>query len=60
MTAMPEILTERLLLRPPIASDFEGFAKFAADPIVTRFLIWTNPSRMIGVLSFLAAPGLSS
>ncbi len=56
MTAMPEILTERLLLRPPIASDFEGFATFAADPTATRFLGGVQ-SRPLAWRSFLTLAG---
>lgn len=32
------ILTERLLLRPPLPEDFEGWAEFQADPVQTRFV----------------------
>jgi RimJ/RimL family protein N-acetyltransferase len=38
MTSKPELLTERLLLRPPEASDFDNWAKFCADEIVMTHL----------------------
>jgi len=53
---MPEILTERLLLRPPIAGDFEGWARFAADPEVMRFLGGVQP-RAVAWRGFLAMVG---
>lgn len=34
----PILETERLILRPTAAEDFEGWAKFMADPVATRFL----------------------
>lgn len=34
----PTLHTERLVLRPPIAEDFDGWAEFSADPEVSRFL----------------------
>ena len=53
---MPEILTERLLLRPPTASDFEGFARFASDEEVMRFLGGVQP-RALAWRSFLTISG---
>jgi RimJ/RimL family protein N-acetyltransferase len=52
----PTLETERLLLRPPAAEDFEAWAAFAADPQVGRFLggvqskplAWRNICTMIG------------
>jgi RimJ/RimL family protein N-acetyltransferase len=52
----PTIETERLLLRPPIAEDFEAWAAFCADPEVMPFLggvldragAWRNMSIMAG------------
>jgi len=52
----PTIETDRLLLRPPIADDFEAWAEFCADPEVTRFLggaldragAWRNMCIMAG------------
>lgn len=38
MSSGPYLLTERLILRPPSAEDFEGWAKFSADPDTNRFL----------------------
>jgi RimJ/RimL family protein N-acetyltransferase len=32
------ILTDRLLLRPPLPEDFDGWAAFQADPVNTRFV----------------------
>lgn len=32
------ILTERLLLRPPLPEDFDGWAEFQADPVQTKFV----------------------
>ncbi len=34
----PILFTERLLLRPPLPEDFEGWAAFQADPEATRFV----------------------
>lgn len=53
---MNEILTDRLLLRPPIAADFEGFARFAADPEVMRYLGGVQP-RAIAWRGFLTMVG---
>jgi RimJ/RimL family protein N-acetyltransferase len=37
----PELRTERLILRQPILADAEAiFAEYAADPQVTRYLLW--------------------
>jgi RimJ/RimL family protein N-acetyltransferase len=38
MSAKPELLTERLILRPPEASDFDNWAKFCADEITMTHL----------------------
>jgi RimJ/RimL family protein N-acetyltransferase len=39
--APAEIITSRLVLRPPTAADAESiFARYASDPEVTRFLGW--------------------
>jgi RimJ/RimL family protein N-acetyltransferase len=53
---MPEILTDRLLLRPPIASDFEAWARFAADAEVMRFLGGVQP-RSLAWRGFLTMVG---
>lgn len=37
-SAAATILTDRLLLRPPLAEDFEGWSGFMADAESTRFL----------------------
>lgn len=36
--AAPRLETERLILRPPVAADFEGWAAFIADPVAARFV----------------------
>jgi RimJ/RimL family protein N-acetyltransferase len=40
---MPELLTSRLLLRPPAAEDFEAWAGFMADPQAARFVGGVQP-----------------
>jgi ribosomal-protein-alanine N-acetyltransferase len=43
----PELLTERLLLRPPAETDAEQvFARYSADPDVCRYLSW-RPHRCV-------------
>jgi RimJ/RimL family protein N-acetyltransferase len=52
----PTLETERLILRPPMAEDFEAWAAFAGDPDVARFLggaqsramAWRNICTMAG------------
>lgn len=52
----PTIETERLILRPPVAEDFEGFAAFHADAetmthlggVVTAPVAWRNMRGMAG------------
>jgi RimJ/RimL family protein N-acetyltransferase len=39
----PTLETQRLILRPPNADDFEAFAAFSADPETTRFLGGVQP-----------------
>jgi len=39
----PELVTPRLVLRPPRAEDFESWAAFAADPETTRHLGGAQP-----------------
>jgi RimJ/RimL family protein N-acetyltransferase len=39
----PILFTERLVLRPPLPEDFEGWATFQADPVATRFLSGVQP-----------------
>jgi RimJ/RimL family protein N-acetyltransferase len=53
---MPEILTERLLLRPPVAADFDAWARFAADPEVMRFIGGAQP-RAVAWRGFLTMAG---
>lgn len=38
MSVDPTLETERLLLRPPVLADLDGFAEFCADPETMRFL----------------------
>ncbi len=38
MSLGPTLETERLILRPPIAEDFEPWAAFVADPEAAKFL----------------------
>ncbi len=40
---MPELKTERLLLRPPEAPDFEGWSQLMADPDSARFIGGVQP-----------------
>jgi len=55
----PVLFTERLILRPPIADDFESWAAFHADPETTRFLngvqargaAWRSLCAMVGAWS---------
>jgi RimJ/RimL family protein N-acetyltransferase len=58
MTIIPTLETERLILRPHRASDFEPFAAMWADPIVARYVggvtsnreaSWSKLMRMMGV-----------
>ena len=59
MALSPEILTARLLLRPPRGEDFKAWAAFAADPEATYFLggpqpvatSWRGMSMMAGTWS---------
>jgi RimJ/RimL family protein N-acetyltransferase len=53
---MPEVITPRLLLRPPVASDFEGWARFSADPEVMRFIGGVMP-RALAWRGFLTMAG---
>ena len=38
MSGGPFLITERLILRPPSAEDFEGWAAFCADPVTMTHL----------------------
>ncbi len=40
---LPEIRTERLVLRPPSAEDFDAWADFSADEEVMRYIGGTQP-----------------
>jgi len=56
MRSLPTLETARLLLRPPIAEDFEAWAAFCADEEVARYLggaldragAWRNMCAMTG------------
>jgi [ribosomal protein S5]-alanine N-acetyltransferase len=54
MTAPNEILTDRLMLRPPRKSDAEEiFARYGRDPDVSRFLVWTPHKSIDDTCAFL-------
>lgn len=40
---MPELLTPRLQLRPPLGQDFDGWAQLMADPESARFIGGVQP-----------------
>jgi RimJ/RimL family protein N-acetyltransferase len=42
----PTLETDRLILRPPAAEDFEAWAAFAADPEVAQFIGGVQPRPM--------------
>ncbi|WP_240358781.1 GNAT family N-acetyltransferase, partial [Myxococcus vastator] len=42
----PVLETPRLLLRPPLAEDLEGFAALSADPESARFIGGVQPRLM--------------
>lgn len=52
----PRLETERLILRPPVAADFDRWAEFCADPVVQKHLggavprsvAWRNMATMTG------------
>lgn len=52
----PELLTPRLVLRPPIAADFEPWARFAADADVMKYLGGVQP-RAVAWRGFLTMAG---
>lgn len=56
MTAGPVLETERLILRPPVAEDFDGWAAFQADPDATHFVGGVEP-RAAAWRSFCAQAG---
>ncbi|MET0294396.1 MAG: GNAT family N-acetyltransferase [Phenylobacterium sp.] len=43
MALGPTLETDRLILRPPIADDFEAWAAFTADPAASEFLGGAQP-----------------
>ena len=43
MTPLPVLETERLILRPPIAADFDAWAAFAGDEAAARYLGGAQP-----------------
>lgn len=52
----PVLETERLILRPPAAEDFDAWAEFAADPASTEFLGGAQP-RALAWRQFAAMAG---
>lgn len=54
---MNEILTSRLLLRPPVGADFDAWARFMADPESARFVGGVQPRAAAwrGFLSMVGA-----
>jgi len=55
MKAPERIKTARLLLRRPVRGDAEAiFARYAADPAVTRYLSWPRHRSVEDTLGFLA------
>ena len=57
MTPGPTLETERLILRPTAAEDFDAWAEFSADEEVTRYLGGVQPrsSAWRGYLSVAGA-----
>ncbi len=55
MRSAPEhLLTPRLLLRRPLASDIEAiFRRYASDPEVTKYLAWPRHQRLEETEAFL-------
>ncbi|MCI0333249.1 MAG: GNAT family N-acetyltransferase [Planctomycetes bacterium] len=54
MQLAPEILTERLRLRPPTETDAERiFARYGQDPLVCRYMSWTPHRSIDDTLAFL-------
>lgn len=55
MGAPAALQTKRLLLRRPLASDAPAvFARYASDPVVTRFLGWRTHGSVADTQLFLA------
>jgi RimJ/RimL family protein N-acetyltransferase len=52
----PTLETERLILRPPAAEDFDAWAGFAADEVATRFLGGPQP-KSIAWRGFMSTAG---
>jgi RimJ/RimL family protein N-acetyltransferase len=60
---MTVLETERLILRPPIQSDLDGWAAFMADPEAQRYLggvqprsmAWRHMATMVGAWSLLTS-----
>jgi RimJ/RimL family protein N-acetyltransferase len=54
VTTAPTLRTDRLVLRAAQLDDAEAiFAEYAADPAVTRFLLWRPQTSVEGVRDFL-------
>jgi len=61
MTLGPTLTTERLILRPPLHEDFDGFCEFASDEETMRFLggvaprdaVWRGMATLAGSWAML-------
>ena len=53
----PTLETERLLLRPPTAEDFDAWAELMADETQTRFIGGTQPAAVVwrGVMAMIGS-----
>ncbi len=47
MISGPILETNRLILRPPQAEDFDGFCALAADPEASRFIGGVQPPAVV-------------
>lgn len=56
MTYGPLITTERLILRPPVAEDFDAYADYVADPVAME-MIGGAQVRAVAWRSFMAYAG---
>ena len=62
----PALETDRLLLRPPCAEDFDAWAAFMADPVAARFFggaqppadAWRSLAAMTGAWVISGAAGI--
>jgi RimJ/RimL family protein N-acetyltransferase len=54
MNLPQQILTERLILRPPTEADAEAlFSRYGKDPLVCRYMAWTPHQSIDDTLTFL-------